>query len=131
MRCYDTSFLIAYQNGDPDTLDHLEAHGESSHLASAVSLFELYRGDVLGHSRQTPRQTREGLSWLDQVLPMDQRTAMHAAELLDRVRDAGGSLDPVDAMIAASSDLVGATLVTRDDDLLSASVSRVLDVESY
>lgn len=131
MKCYDTSFLVAYQNGVPDTLAYLESHAEALHAVSAVSLFELYRGDVLGNSGQTPRETERGFSWLDETLEFDSRTALHAADLLQDVRSSGGTLDPVDGMIAASADRAGATLVTRDDDLLSSPVADLIDVESY
>lgn len=131
MNCYDTSFLVAYQNGVPDTLDYLEANASEVHAVSAISLFELYRGDVLGRSDQQPEETRRGLGWIEDVLPFDERTALHAADLLRAVQDAGGGLDPVDAMIAASADRTGATVVTRDEDFLSGRVADVIDVDSY
>lgn len=131
MNCYDTNFLVAYQNGVADTLEFLEAHTETAHAVSPVSLFELYRGDVIGHSGQDPEDTRQGLGWIDDVLQFDERTALRAAELLEQIRARGGQLEPVDAMIAASADRAGATVVTRDDDLLAPPAGNVLDVEPY
>lgn len=131
MKCFDTNFLIAYHNGVADTLNYLESHDDLPLAVPAISLFELYRGDVLGHSERDPDATWRGLSWVDDVLGFDEHTALHAAELLETVRDGGGRLDPVDAMIAASADRAGATVVTRDDDLLSTPVSNAIDVEKY
>lgn len=131
MNCLDTNFLIAYQDGDDATLEYLEASVDEPFAVSAISLFELYRGDVLGHSGQDPEDTRLGLGWIDDVLPFDEPTALHAGALLGDVHENGGSLDPVDAMIAASADRAGATLVTRDEDLLRGPVQRRIAVDSY
>lgn len=131
MKCLDTNFLVAYQSGDDDTLSYLEANSDVPFAVPAVSLFELYRGDVLGNSNRNPSETRRGLGWVDDVLQFDEHTAMHASQLLERIRSDGGRLDPVDAMIAACADRAGATLVTRDADFLSEPVSDVIAVEDY
>lgn len=131
MKCFDTNFLIAYLSGNDDTVAYLDAHADAPMSVPAVSLFEVYRGDVLDHSDREPSATRRGLSWVDEVLPFDEHTALHASELLRDVSERGGTLDPVDAMIAASADRAGATIVTRDEDLLSTPVSEVLLVERY
>ena len=66
-----------------------------------------------------------------QVVPFTFATAEHFARLMTDLSSRGRTAPRVDLMIAAAAVEVGATLVTHDNDLLSAPIPALTVVDWF
>lgn len=107
--CLDTTFLADLLSSRPAAVEFAASVREPV-AVSAVSLYELLWG-ALGR-----RRLREVESFRREyaVLPADYDVCALAATLQRTLLDGGGRIPHLDAIIAATSLLADATLVTRD-----------------
>ena len=106
----------------PDAvLQWLREHGEQLFI-STITLAEIRRGiafvDGKGHGRKAAVLTdwESGLlqSFADRILPVDERVAQRAGDLLGRAESRGFAPGLPDACIAATADLHRLILVTAN-----------------
>jgi predicted nucleic acid-binding protein len=105
----DTAALIDYYHGRPGVLPYLEAilDGKTSGAFSTITEFELWQGIRLGEEER-----HEALLALLERVPLDGAIARRAGQLRQQVGLERLSLP--DAAIAASAELNGCTLLTRN-----------------
>ncbi|MEJ2735453.1 MAG: type II toxin-antitoxin system VapC family toxin [Anaerolineae bacterium] len=121
----DTVALIDYYHGRPGVLPYLEAilDGRSSGAFSTITEIELWQGIRLGEEER-----HEALLALLERVPLDGAIARRAGQLWQQVGLERLSLP--DAAIAASAELSGCTLLTRNTRDFEA-LEGVLAVEFY
>jgi predicted nucleic acid-binding protein len=105
----DTVALIDYYHGRPGVLPYLEAilNGQTSGAFSTITELELWQG-----IRPGEEERHEALLALLERVPLDGAIARRAGQLRQRVGLEMLSLP--DAAIAASAELHGCTLLTRN-----------------
>ena len=121
----DTVALIDYYHGRPGVLPYLEAilDGQISGAFSTITELELWQGIRLGEEER-----HEALLALLERVPLDGAIARRAGQLRQQVGLERLSLP--DAAIAASAELSGCTLLTRNTRDFEA-LDGVLAVEFY
>ena len=130
MKVLDATFLIDYDDGVTDAKDYLLNHSDEEFLIPSVVLTEFLLGDV--HSTQPTDlpAMRQNVSWAD-VYPVDEHTAVTAAEVADNIGPQGPQLTAVDALVAGVAREVGGTVVSDDRDLTHPETKKVIDVDEY
>jgi predicted nucleic acid-binding protein len=105
----DTVAVIDYYHGRPGVTLYLEAivRGQASGAFSAITKLELWQS-----IRPHEEERHEALLALLLRVPLDQAIARRAGKLRQQV--GSGRLSLPDAVIAASSELSGCTLLTRN-----------------
>jgi len=121
----DTVALIDYYHGRPGVLPYLEAilDGQISGAFSTITELELWQGIRLGEEER-----HEALLALLERVPLDGAIARRAGQLRQQV--GLERLSFPDAAIAASAELSGCTLLTRNTRDFEA-LDGVLAVEFY
>ncbi len=113
---FDTSFLADYLQGDQYTVDFLEDHEDEPFYTTSIVRFELFNGALKHPSpKKTVEGVKMGIQWVS-VEPFDDAMAEEAAEIRETLRERGEVLSSFDGLIAGATRVVGATLVTKDDD---------------
>ena len=107
--CYDTGFVIDYLAGRPGAVA-VEESLEGPVVLSTITVYEL----LYGAARPRTRSQVEALVRDHIVAPVDFAVATMAAEIQRDPNGRGARLPVLDALIAATAILAGATLVTRD-----------------
>lgn len=132
MKVVDTTFLIGLLRNDPGAVEKArELDGEGGAATTAVNVYEVAYGVHRAMSDPARRMNdfERLLSNLD-VLPLDQRSALRAAEISGSLDRGGDSIDPFDSLIA------GIALESGADALVTRNVShfrriRGLKIEGY
>lgn len=131
MRVLDANFLIDHLDGHPKTASYFEAAGGDTveWVVPAPAFAEV----VVGAGNRpdggiTP--VIDSLDWTE-VRPVDRQTATVAGEIAQKIDPQGPSLDPVDALVAATGRKLDATVVSADNDLLHPESRRVVSVDGY
>jgi len=131
MKVLDATFLIDYLDGVDATKAFYEANGGANerwimpvpaYAEVLVGEGNLPNGDVA--------DARAALSWGEKY-PVDEKTAVTAAEIADEVEPGGPYLGGLDALIAAVGRELGAPIVSADSDLTHDMTKQVVDVEEY
>ncbi len=102
MKVVDTTFLIDVLKGEPGAVEKAcELDGEGSAATTAVNVYEISYGVHRRRTDSTRRMEALGrlLSNLD-VLPLDEASALRAAQISGTLDRAGERVDPFDALIA-------------------------------
>jgi predicted nucleic acid-binding protein len=132
LKVVDTTFLIGLLRNDPGAVEKArELDGEGGAATTAVNVYEVAYGVHRAMSDPARRMNdfERLLSNLD-VLPLDQRSALRAAEISGSLDRGGDSIDPFDSLIA------GIALESGADALVTRNVShfrriRGLKIEGY
>jgi predicted nucleic acid-binding protein len=105
----DTNVLVDVLRGLPAAVAALERHA-----ADLVVVPSMVRFEVLAGARPSERAATAAL--LDACLdaPVDRSVADEAAELARRFRRSHSGIDPIDYVVAATTRLLGAELLTRN-----------------
>jgi predicted nucleic acid-binding protein len=122
---FDTVALIDYYHGRPGVLPYLESilDGQASGTFSTVTELELWQG-----IRPGEEERHEALLALLERVPLDGAIARRAGQLRRQIGLERLSLP--DAAIAASADLSGCTLLTRNTRDFVA-LEAMISVEFY
>lgn len=123
----DTSFLVDYLSGDPDTKEYLAEHTNEPMYSPTLSLFEVYRGAVHAAGGDTVADVVDALGWVE-PLPLDEPAAREAAVIEGELLDAGDRINLGDVLIAGVCRHRDATIVSRDGHFQQVDG---LDVEIY
>ena len=117
MRVVDTTFIIGLLRGDTGTVEKArELDGEGGAATTVVNVFEVSYGVYRSMSDVDRRleEARRVFSNLD-VLPLDSRAAVKAAEIAATLDREGRGVDPFDALVAGIALVNGAErIVTRN-----------------
>ena len=113
--------------GDADALEWLRRHGGAMFL-SVVTVAELRRGVALLSGKGATQKAAALAAWQqelettfgDRILPIDDGTARRAGDLLGAAEARGHRPGLPDAFIAATADLQGLTVVTRNANHFAA-----------
>jgi len=122
---FDTVALIDYYHGRPGVLSYLESilDGQANGTFSTVTELELWQG-----IRPGEEERHEALLALLERVPLDGTIARRAGQLRRQIGLERLSLP--DAAIAASADLSGCTLLTRNTRDFVA-LETMISVEFY
>jgi len=130
MKVLDASFLIDYDDGVTEAKDYLLAHPDEEFLLPSVIFTEFLLGDVHSTSPTDLPAMQQNVSWAD-VYPIDEQTAVTAAEVADDIDSQGPKLNAIDALVAAVARETGGTVVSNDRHLTSPRTKKVVDVDEY
>ena len=108
--CLDTSFLFDLLAGDSAAADLLPGI-EPPIVVSALCFYELLAGET---NRERIERV-EGFAQEFAVVPVTFEVCSLAAEIQTRLQARGEPIPKIDALLAATSILVGAPLVTADE----------------
>ena len=123
MKLLDTNIVSLILKGDPRVCAVLVKQPMHELCISSVTEGELAFGLAKrGHPAVLTRRVQEFLLRVD-ALPWDRPAAQAYGELRARTQAAGTTLSPLDLMIAAHAQALGATLVTADRAFARAGVS--------
>lgn len=131
MKVLDASYLIDYLNGEPAAEKFFEENGgrDEHWVTPAPAYAEVLVG--LGNQPHTDvDRAIDALSWVE-VYDVDERLAAHSGMVADEIGPQGPFLNAVDALVAATGRELGATVVTRDEDLTHPESRAVVDVVRY
>jgi predicted nucleic acid-binding protein len=108
----DTSILIDHLRGDQRARDLLgRAMGSRTERVTASVLTKV---EVLAGMRSNERVATQRLLSLLEWIPVDDAMAQRAGELANRYLRSHPGVDPVDFVIAATVERLGAELLTRN-----------------
>ena len=116
MKVLDATFLIDYLDGVESTREYLLGHEDETFVIPVPAYAEVLVGEGNGPDGDVDG-VREDLSW-GEVVAIDERTAVTAAEIAEEIGPQGPFLSGMDAPIAA----VGRGSVRRSSPL--AGISR-------
>lgn len=130
MKVLDASFLIDYLEGVDAATGYLQDHSTERFVIPAPAFAEVLVGEGNGPGESDIAGAREALSW-GEVYPIDERTAVTAAEIADEMGPEGPFLTGMDALVAAVGRELDAPVVSGDGDLTHRATKQVVDVEEY
>jgi predicted nucleic acid-binding protein len=131
MKVVDTTFLIDYLDDHDAVRDYLESNPEI-YVTPAPALTEVLQGEAYkaDHSTVDISGARGALDFVD-VLAVDERLSVAAAEFASDVYPPGPKMGAIDAIVGALARREGATVVTDDSDLTHEKTEAVVDVDEY
>lgn len=130
MKVLDATFLADYFEDVDTATRYLEEHANDRFVIPAPAFAEVLVGEGNGPDESDIEGAREALSWAE-VYPVDERTAVTAAEIADEVGPQGPYLTGMDGVIAAVARELEAPVVSADRDLTHPETRKVIDVEEY
>ena len=126
----DTSFLIDLMDGDPTAVEKAEEIERNliQQRLSSMTLFELYYGVSRSDRSEQERRQVESVLASKPVHPADTAVMRKAGAFSGRLANEGSPVDDGDVVIAATADVVGEPVLTRN----VADFDRLgVDIESY
>ena len=120
MKVLDTNVIIEYLKGVPEvvhTLDELRVAGEEFSISVITEI------ELLAHPQRTDDDLDQISQWLQsiQIVPLDSVLARPIADMKRQYR-----LGIADCIIAATAELLGADLITKDAGLKRLKNIRVI-----
>lgn len=133
MKLLDTTFLVHYWGGDPETRHYLERHADEEFITTTLNIKEIAVGRAL-QGQYDPHEIRSTFEWVD-IVPFridhsfvagQFEAALHRMEGVnqDKINALAGDL-----LIAAVANAAGATVVTKNTD--DFEFFEGVSVESY
>lgn len=117
----DTSFLIDYRNGEPETkhfLTKYKGDRDEDIAVPTLVLYELYRRLFRGDGQPDVLTLDEELRWADRV-GFNRDAALEAGMIEAELASQGELINPVDILIAGIARERGKLLVTADSHYAS------------
>ena len=110
MVCLDSDVIIDFLRGDKETVKRIfEIKGSETLLTTSINSFEIIRGSIrLNYEK--------GISFINslKILNFDFESSKKAAEIFEKLREKGESIDPLDLMIASVAIINNEPLITRN-----------------
>jgi len=128
MVLYDSSILIDYLEGKEDGVGHVKGLLDETAITVPLVMFEVYQGEVFKPGESDFDGLESALGWVE-VVDEKPSYARRAAELQDRLDDAGESLSARDVYVAGAASATNETLVATDSDFDNGSLREIIDVE--
>lgn len=129
MKVLDATFLIDYLDGVDATREYLQSHDTEGFIFPAPAYAEALLGEGNGPEGDI-QGAREDLAW-GEVYPVDERTAVTAANIADEIGPQGPFLSGMDALVGAIGRELNTPVVSTDRHLTHPETRKVLDVEEY
>lgn len=130
MKVLDATFLVDYLEDVDGATGYLQKHSTERFVFPAPAFAEVLVGEGNGSDESDIEGARQALAW-GEVYPVDDRTAVTAAEIADDVGPQGPFLTGMDGLIAAVGRELDAPVVSDDGDLTHSETKQVVDVEEY
>jgi predicted nucleic acid-binding protein len=121
----DSSVIIDMLEGVPDVVKYVEDRGQP-YLTSSLCVFEVIDGEVGSGDTDVVgvRQVFGGVRSLD----LNERIAVEAGRMQDRLLDEGERMAARDLLIAATARSTGDELIVADSDFETRHLSDLMDV---
>jgi len=131
MRVVDTTFLIDYLADHDAVRQYLEDRPDV-YVTPAPVYAEVLQGEAYRSDQSTVDVpgARNALGFVD-VLEVDERLSVSAAEFAGDVFPPGPKMGAVDALVGALARRENATVVSHDSDLTHPETRNVIDVDRY
>jgi tRNA(fMet)-specific endonuclease VapC len=125
MNCLDSSFLIDYLDGHPDTQTYLGDPGRpaGSFYTPSHVFFELYDG-VDESTDRTLDEVDDAIDWVTPI-PFTAASACEAIKIKNELQANGTAINLKDVLIAGTVREAGGTIVTRDGHFANVAGLRV------
>jgi predicted nucleic acid-binding protein len=115
MTFLDSSVIIHYLDGSDAIVEYVDDETSPPYFTSSLCVYEVLMGEVHAPGETDLHAQRERFSWV-QSLELNERIAIQAAQLQDRLRSSGELMTPRDVLIAATARSTGDLLVVADAD---------------
>ncbi len=112
----DTNTIIYWFKGQGRVEDNLSARNPEELALPSVVLYELRLGAEKSANPNRRMQQLQRLSAIVRCLAFDKTEAEHAASIRADLERRGGTIGPIDVLIAATARACNATLVTHNLD---------------
>ena len=128
MTFLDSSVIIDMLEGVPDVTEYVEDRGQPF-LTSSICVFEVVDGKVGSGETDVGgvRQEFGGVRSLD----LNERIALEAGRMQDRLMNGGERMAPRDLMVAATARSTGDELVVADADFETQLLTDLMDVTNF
>lgn len=130
MKILDATFLADYLEGVDGATGYLREHSTERFVFPAPAFAEVLVGEGNGPGESDIEGARHALAW-GEVYPVDERTAVTAAEIADEMGPQGPFLTGMDGLVAAVGRELDAPVVSSDGDLTHPETMQVVDVDEY
>ncbi len=127
MTFLDTSVIVDMIEDVPEVVRYVEDRGQP-YFTSVIRVFEVVNGRVGGGETDVVgvRQEFGGVRAID----CDERIALEAGRIQDRLMSAGERMSPRDLIVAATARSTGDELVVTDDDFETTVLTELLNLTS-
>ena len=125
MTFLDSSVIIDMLAGVPGVVEAVEERGQP-YLTSAICVFEVVDGKV-GSGEIDVGSVREQFGGV-RALDLNERVAIEAVRMQDRLMDDGERMAARDLLIAATARSTGDELVVADADFEADLLSDLMDI---
>ena len=129
MKVLGATFVIDHLNGVESTREYLEEDSTERFVIPVTAFAEVLVGEGNGPNGDPDGACRD-LEW-GEVYSIDERTAVTATEIAERIGPNGPYLDANNALIAAVGRELDAPVVSADSDLTHPETKRIVDVKKY
>jgi len=115
MVLYDSSLLIDYLDGDDAAVEYVKEHSDGAAVTVPLVMFEVYQGEVFKPGESDFDGLESALSWVE-VIEEKASYAREAAELQEKMKDAGKPLSAREIYVAGAASAANEKLVATDSD---------------
>jgi len=130
MKVLDASFLIDYGDEVDAAAEYLLENTDERFVVPSPIYTEYLLGAVHSTGPADIEDARAELVWAD-VVEVDDRTSVTAAEVAADIGPQGPNLTAIDATVAAVARELDGTVVSADGDLTHEETQKVVDVNEY
>lgn len=128
MVLYDSSILIDYLDGDDAAVECVKEHSDETAVTIPLVMFEVYQGEVFKPGESNFDGLESALSWVE-VIEEKEPYAREAAELQEKMEDAGEPLSARDIYVAGAASAANEKLVATDSDFGVSVLRESIPVE--
>lgn len=130
MKVLDSSFLIEYENGEPEAAAFLQANADEEFVIPSTVYTEYLLGEANAAPEPDLPAVRAEIDWT-QVWTVTKETADLGVEAVAELPANAPHLDGVDATVVGVAREIGAPIVAGDSDFTHDAVRDRLNVELY
>lgn len=130
MKVLDASFLIDYENGEPDAAAFLQNNVDEEFIIPSTVYSEYLLGEANAAPEPDLPAVRAEIDWT-QVWPVTKETADLGVEAVAELPAGAPHLDGVDATVVGVAREIGAPIVAGESDFTHDAVRDRLNVELY
>jgi predicted nucleic acid-binding protein len=127
MTFLDSSVIIGYLDDDARIVEYVDEETTAPYFTSVICVYEVLIGPVKSDQSSSLVDEREAFGWV-RALDLNERIAMEANRMQDRLTDEGAQMPGRDVLIAATARSTGDKLVVADRDFDAERLREFLDV---
>lgn len=130
MKVVDSSFLIDYENGEPEAAAFLQENADEEFIVPSTVYTEYLLGEANAAPDPDLPAVRAEIDWT-QVRTVKKETADLGVEAVAELPANAPHLDGVDATVVGVAREIGAPIVAGESDFTHPAVRNRLNVELY